>query len=231
MSRIETAAGIRWIVEPGTDDLLGPVHEQGIEEQVIGLLPPRPPDGWTFPDTPGVLLDIGAHVGHYTLRAAKMGYSVVAVEANPETAGRLFANVALNGFGDRVRVIPHPAWDQYESIKWKPYHEGSMAVRNGSGRVYPDPAGDLWPVVLDDVLGDVRRVDLVKLDTEGAELHVLEGLRATLKRCRPVMWVELHDWTGAYHAEDLAAKLEELHYSWKLGGEWSGLVYWRCDPV
>lgn len=228
MSVIREAAGLRWYVDPETDDILGPDHEATIESKVLELLPPRPPDGWTFPNTGGVLLDIGAHVGHYTLRAARLGHAVIAVEANPETAGRLLANVVLNGLDDRVRIIPHPAWDDYEHIKWRSYHEGKMATRNGSGRVYPDPDGDLWPVMLDDV--DIPRVDVVKLDTEGAELRVLRGMRALLKRCRPVMWIELHDWTGAYHAEELAALLGELHYRWAKGGDWSGLTYWRCDP-
>lgn len=231
MSVIREAAGLRWIVDPETDDILGPEHEQTVESAVLELLPARPEDGYRFPDTGGVLLDIGAHVGHYTLRAAKLGHSVIAVEANPETAGRLFANVLLNGLDDRVKIIGHPAWDDYESLRWKPYHEGKMATRNGSGRVYADPGGDLWPVMLDDALGALERLDVVKLDTEGAELHVLNGMRATLKRHRPVLWVELHDWTGAYHATELAALLTELNYNHYPAGEWSGLVYWRADPV
>lgn len=235
MSHIEARHGLKWIVEPGTDDILGPDHEAGIDETVLGLLPqPDPEDGWVFPNQPGLFLDIGAHVGHYTLRAARAGHSVIAVEANPETAGRLFANVLLNGLDTRVRIIGHPAWSQHESMRWKPYHEGSMAARNGSGRVYPDPAGGLWPVVLDDELdthGRIPKIDVVKIDTEGSELHVLRGMRSTLKHHRPVLWIELHDWTGAYHAEDLATLLGELHYSWMKAGDWSGLAYWRCDPI
>jgi FkbM family methyltransferase len=228
---IREADGIRWYVDAGTDDTLGPEHEAEITGQVLGLLPVEPVDGWEFPAAGGVLLDVGAHVGHYTLRAAKAGHGVIAVEANPETAGRLFANVLLNGFDDRVKVIGRPAWDQYESIRWKPYHEGSMATRNGSGRVYPDPGGELWPVVLDDVITPTQRIDLVKLDTEGAEIHVLRGMRATLKRARPVLWVELHDWTGAYTLDELTGVLQELHYGHRLAAEWSGLKYWECRPL
>jgi FkbM family methyltransferase len=231
MTHIDERDGLRWIVEPGTDDILGPEHEAGIEAAVLGLLPERPADGWAFPAGPGTLLDIGAHVGHYTLRAARAGHAVIAVEANPETAGRLLANVVLNGLDGQVTIIPHPAWDDYEALRWKGFHEGSMAVRNGSGRVYPDPGGDLWPVILDDVIPPGRAVDVVKIDTEGAELRVLRGLRATLKRCRPVMWIEDHAWTGAYRPDELTGLLAELHYTQAKGGEWSGLTYWRCDPV
>lgn len=236
MTHIETRDGLKWIIDPGTDDILGPDHEAGITESVLALLPqPDPEKGWKFPNQPGVLLDIGAHVGHYTLRAARAGHTVIAVEANPETAGRLFANVLLNTLDDRVRIIGHPAWDDWESMRWKPFHEGKMADRNGSGRVYPDPAGELWPVVLDEaldvIMGRNPRVDVVKMDTEGAELHVLRGMRATLKRERPVLWIEDHAWTGAYRPGELAGLLAELHYGQRKAGEWSGLTYWQCDPL
>ena len=230
MTAVLTVDGLRWLVDPQTDDILGPEHEAGIEDLVLGLLPAEPDGGRKFPDLGGVLLDIGAHVGHYTLRAAKAGHRVIAVEANPETAGRLLANVVTNNMDGHVRIIPHPAWDVHESLTWKSYHEGSMAIRNGSGRIYPDPGGYLWPVVLDDVLG-TEHIDVVKLDTEGAELHVLQGLRATLRRCRPVMWIEDHAWTGAYTAAELAGLLAELRYDQQHGGEWSGLTYWLCRPL
>lgn len=232
MSVIREAAGLSWYVDPETDDILGPEHEGTIESRVLELLP-APPEGEhrTFPDTGGVLLDVGAHVGHYTLRAAKLGHAVIAVEANPETAGRLFANVLLNGLDDRVRIIGHPAWDAYESIQWKSYHEGKLAERNGSGRVYPDPAGELWPVMLDDAIPPSQAVNVVKIDTEGAELHVLRGMRATLKRHRPVLWVELHHWTGAYREDELDDLLRELGYRVTDTAEWSGLTYWQCEPA
>lgn len=227
----QQAAGLAWLIEPGTDDILGPEHEAGITEQVLNLLPAPPPGGWSFPERGGVLLDIGAHVGHYTLRAAKAGHRVIAVEGNPDTAGRLLANTVLNNLDGSVRIIPHPAWDQNESLTWKSYHEGTMSIRNGSGRIYPDPAGALWPVVLDDVLGTEPRIDVVKIDTEGAELHVLRGLRSTLKRCHPVMWIEDHAWTAAYTRDELFSMLDELNYAHELGGEWSGLTYWYCEQV
>lgn len=222
--RIEEAAGLLWYVDDGTDDGLGPEHEAGIEKLVLDLLP----HGRIrrYPDDGGLLLDVGAHVGHYTLRAAAAGHRVVAVEANPDTAGRLLANVTLNNLNSRVRIIPHPAWDKHESLTWRAHN---TVGRNGSGQVHADETGHLWPVVLDDVLGK-ETVDVVKLDTEGAELHVLEGLRATLRRCRPILWIEDHVFTGRYTARGLTGMLDELGYSQEHGGETQGLTYWLCRP-
>ncbi len=44
--------------------------------------------------------------------------------------------------------------------------------------------------LLDTVLAGVNRIDLVKIDVEGAELKVLKGARETIARCRPVVIFE-----------------------------------------
>lgn len=44
--------------------------------------------------------------------------------------------------------------------------------------------------LLDDVLKDVPRIDLVKIDVEGAELKVFRGARQTIARCRPTIIFE-----------------------------------------
>lgn len=53
----------------------------------------------------GVVVDVGAHVGWYTMLAARAGYDVLAVEAAAETCAVLEANAAANGFAGRVRAV------------------------------------------------------------------------------------------------------------------------------
>lgn len=229
---IVTQDGLRWLVDSpkagyhpdDTDDGLGPEHEASITGTVLGLLP-RWSGAW--PEQPPLLLDIGAHVGHYSIRAAAQGARVIAVEANPDTAGRLLTNAVLNNVDKSVRIIPHPAWDTVESFG---YEGEQHRRRNASGQARPDGNGTLYSVVLDDELG-VSAPHVVKIDTEGAELHVLRGLRATLKRARPVLWIEDHAWLGTYTTAELLALLGELGYNALDGGSWSGLHYWHCVPL
>lgn len=53
----------------------------------------------------GVVVDVGAHVGWYSMLAARAGFEVLAVEAAPETCAMLEANAAVNGFAGRVRAV------------------------------------------------------------------------------------------------------------------------------
>jgi len=62
-------------------------------------------------------------------------------------------------------------------------------------RAYPRPDEDVRSIrvdteTLDHILSAEERVDLIKIDVEGAELQVVRGAAATLKRCRPLVLFE-----------------------------------------
>lgn len=74
----------------------------------------------------GWVVDIGSHLGWYTLLASSWGYQVVAVEANPETLSLLGVNCDLNNCASRVVGVrgwvgpdtpPVPAGPQIRLVK------------------------------------------------------------------------------------------------------------------
>jgi hypothetical protein len=95
------------------------------------------------------------------------------------------------------------------------------APSNLSGnRIVPSGVGntpvEVWP--LDEIIETFpgTRIDLIKIDVEGYELHVLRGSLQTLKRCRPVLFIELDDNNlrdQGDSAQSLVKYLEELGYS------------------
>ena len=107
-------------------------------------------------------------------------------------------------------------------------------ARPGTVRDHPDPPGGGGTVrgrTLDDILAAEDEVRLVKIDTEGADLHVLRGLRQTLARCQPAMIVERHDFLGYYEAADLFALLADLGYRWRDGPLYAGVPHLICTPA
>jgi len=205
VSKIVEFAGLKWQIDDPRkvfSDSLALSHEAGIDHEVLD----RIPDG-------GVFADVGAHVGHYALRAAAKAAEVIAVEANPDTAARLEHNLGLNGITN-VTVHPVAAWDERVRMNLLSPH---ACARDGSTQVLAagsDDEGFVDGLPLDDLLGGLDRLDLVKLDVEGADLHALRGMAGTLARLRPVLFIEDHSIYGYYERDELNKLLEKLGYRW-----------------
>jgi hypothetical protein len=56
---------------------------------------------------------------------------------------------------------------------------------------------------------------LIKLDVEGADLHALRGMRGTLDRAKPTLFIEDHSIYGYYKLDDLFALLADFGYGHK----------------
>lgn len=222
--RIREADGLLWLDRgPGSGDAIGwaASHEAELRATVEGLLP----EG-------GVLLDVGAHVGHWAVRLAGRASQVYAVEPNPQSAAGLRRNLALNDIGN-VTVLELAAWDE---SGWLTLDDPNGQAAGGSTRTVPLPEPDMVELPLgtrvipvgrehtavpaarldeDPGLVELDRLDLVKLDVEGADLHALRGMAGLLARYRPTLFVETHDCYGYYTRDQLEQTLTELGYRWE----------------
>jgi FkbM family methyltransferase len=215
---VTSPEGLKWKISDNnysTGDRLGAEHEAGMENVLFAMLPPA-----------GVFLDIGSHVGHYTLRAAARGATVIAIEANPATAERLAENLALNDLTAKVTVHNVAAWDEKTTLK---LIIPSKAPRDGSSHVEAGDGG-IPALPLDDLLSDAERIDLVKMDVEGADLHALRGMRETLSRLKPLLYIEDHSIYGYYTLDELVDQLDELGYDHDPALHFGGCRYWLARP-
>jgi FkbM family methyltransferase len=140
----------------------------------------------------GVFCDIGANVGNHTIYAGLFlgAARIVVFEPNPPAIKLLRLNIALNGLTGIVDT-------------------GSLGVGLGSGpgrASMKTPEGNLGGNTLnpnnpngrieirtgDDCLAGAK-VDILKVDVEGMEVPVLEGLAETIARWHPAIFVEVMD--------------------------------------
>jgi len=151
-----------------------------------------------------VAVDIGAHVGLWSWQMARDFGAVVAVEPVPEHQECWRAN--MSGFEHPdPRFGSPPLAPPAERHRLLPFALGSSALRvhmrrppewpsSGSTMVDLEAAGGAGPEVSlvsgDDLLGAAFRADLIKIDCEGYELPILQGLQGVLARNRPVLVVE-----------------------------------------
>ena len=148
-----------------------------------------------LPERP-VVLDLGAQIGCFTLAvAARLPGAVVhAYEASPSTARWLARNVRNNGLADRVATHAVAVSDHGGTLELADNAHGSAL--NG----LTAPGGSLVTVPCRTFGGAVAEaggaVDLVKLDTEGAEYAIVLGSSAadwaTVRR----VVMEYHDVPG-----------------------------------
>lgn len=128
------------------------------------------------------LLDIGAHYGAYSLFAAKHCKSkVIALEPVSENYQLLIENINENQLQPHVTAYNVAASDKDGEAEF------NIPWASDSAGFYEHPLAETikkQKVIVKNVdhLVKNQRIDLIKIDTEGHELHVLDGLQQTLKR-------------------------------------------------
>jgi FkbM family methyltransferase len=138
-----------------------------------------------------VMLDIGANVGTFSIFAAKHMSAegrVYACEPHLPTAAQLLQNVAANGVNDRVSVISVAAsnTDGFFPFKYKRWRQGAsgsqLAVEGGID-LTKNVGTELKSAMRIDSMvekGLIKCPNLVKIDTDGLEIPIVEGMKGIL---------------------------------------------------
>lgn len=141
-----------------------------------------------------VILDVGANIGYYTVRFAKLvgaGGRVIAAEPTRHYRNILERNVAENGLTN-VQILDYGFSDRAEAVR--------IDIGPSSATMH-SPAGfdrvlfqeTIKISRLDDVADSLglQRLDFVKIDVDGHEPFVLRGAWAVLRRYSPIILMEI----------------------------------------
>lgn len=146
---------------------------------------------WVKPGSAAI--DVGANIGHYTLRLAQLvgehGH-VIAFEPMPQTFKLLQNNVRVADPLANVTLYERAASDADRTVRmFQPTFTDSGLPDPYEASIRPDGQTTVRTVRVDS-LAYRNDVSLVKIDVEGHEYQVLRGMRSLLERCHPVLIVE-----------------------------------------
>jgi len=230
-------------------DTIGDVDKQGFWEPYCRAWFDRVAPGEGF-------VDIGANYGFFTVYMARRGCRVFSFEPSPEIFPVLKANVELNGVEGLVELHNTALFDDsceklviaQEWLTWPMSRvvfteEGGIdydkMVNSGGLTLVPgDVPNDrlnriFIPKRLDDYAlwgeGDQagKRIRLIKIDTQGADLRILYGARKTIEIEKPLLLFECEPIPAAFFGDNLAkmeAFMDEIGYATEIllavGPEW-----------
>lgn len=149
-------------------------------------------------ENPGVVIDIGANIGTFTLLAARTGAKVYAYEPELSNYEVLCHNVTVNGFTDRVECI-RKGVGKAGTTKLYVHPDTS-----GGASAYLEVVNGLNPnnyqtvkfISIREVFNGIGHCGILKLDCEGAELEILRDFDAQMSKKVDRIAIEFHPNSG-----------------------------------
>jgi FkbM family methyltransferase len=178
------------------------------------------------------VVDIGCNIGYFALLEAKCVGSegkVIAIEPEPGNARLFQSNLRANGYRNvefhqlaisnrngncALRISDKSNRHSLSSVPWRTT-DLSVPVRTLDSLLVKNPPDS---------------VDLVRMDLEGHEVEVLEGMRATIHRYSPKLLIEIHpDLIGTPRTVKWLGELQALGYrpDWVFDQERDMPLRWR----
>ena len=157
-------------------------------------------DLFLTPET--IFIDVGAYIGEFTIFSAKRcsNGKILSFEPDNNNYQRLIYNIKLNAFEN---IVPFNCGLSDEKTNAQLYTSRKIredGVRSCVTTMFPRsvdyvPIGISNTNSIDQVYQNnrYRGLDVIKIDTEGAELAVLNGAKRTIANYRPVIMIEINE--------------------------------------
>lgn len=157
------------------------------------------------------VFDIGANIGYYSVVSAKKACKgqVYAFEPISFIRQRLNENVQINGL-DNISVFPFSLSNENKILTLYIAEDSNIGM---SGLFSPDNFSgrteETQTIIFDDWFfsQNIQSADVIKIDVEGAEVKVLEGMHETIKKYRPIFLIEVI----ARHLSNFDGSIQKLY--------------------
>ena len=143
-------------------------------------------------------LDVGGNIGYYTLLESNIvgnDGKVIAIEPSPPNFKHLKKNLSIQDTKN-VDAYNFAAGDVDGEVNFLVYREsnGSFTIPDGETTDLPGELIKVPAKRMDTFLNElnIEHVDFVRMDVEGYEHHIIEGMKNIIKNSKPMFQIEVH---------------------------------------
>lgn len=138
-----------------------------------------------------LFIDVGANIGTYSIIASKAGISTIAFEPIPDNFNSLINNIELNNFASLIKPYKFGLGsdDSIVQFNFNPAKPGASGI-NVVNKYHQIIKVDIkkFDNLLIDEIRTVKKA-LVKIDVEGMELDVLNGMKEFIKLTKHLTFI------------------------------------------
>ncbi len=165
--------------------------------------------------TSDIFIDVGAHIGYYSLLARKLNPvgRVLAFEPQPALFKMLQKNSEINGAGVEMFNLALGS-ETGKKILYTTRFPEQASLLGTEG--YKGSKTEIYVKKGDDVIGVKNSTACIKIDTEGYEFEVLEGLQQFIDNNRCTVFIEYH--SGLYEKYYGKNYVQQKLEKWTLAG-------------
>jgi len=167
----------------------------------------------------GIFIDVGSHIGWYAINlAVTKNVKVFAFEPSTENFEVLLKNIKLNHLEDVIIAEKKALGDKTKKTKFT--KSDQLGNRILPSKTSLDHAYELVEMATLDSyvkLKNLKNIQGIKCDIEGAELFMLEGAKRTIEKYHPYILLEIQqEWTQryGYDANRIFSFMEKLGYKY-----------------
>ncbi|MFH1311166.1 MAG: FkbM family methyltransferase [Nanoarchaeota archaeon] len=144
---------------------------------------------------PKIFVDIGAHIGRFSVILANKKSKVIAIEPSTANFEQLNKNIKLNNLQDKIKVLNVGCSDKNgnKALYFVPHNEGLTSLEKKEGTKKEIIKVKKLDNICNNLHLNPNQIDIIKIDVEGFELNVLKGALNILKKGAPLLIVEITD--------------------------------------
>ena len=156
-----------------------------------------------------VFIDIGAHIGFYSILTSNYFKQVYSYEPNFRNYQKLLKNIKQNKLERKIRAFNYGLGEKQQKLKGISANKGKLIQTSGFSISKNNVTGEDVSISKgDDVIKLINEDITLKIDVEGYEYNVLKGLEGTLINNNCFIQIEIWD----KNLKNVLSFLENLNY-------------------